>query len=774
MLVALASAWVSGVCLAEESGKQPVMTRWGKDLDVSHVLPEYPRPQLVRSDWTNLNGEWDFALTGADEPQPAEFADQIVVPFPVEAPLSGVGKRVEEGDAVWYRRTFEAPALKGGRLLLHFGAVDWDATVWVNGKRVGSHQGGFDAFSFDITEALGESGPQTLVVKVLDPTNRGTQPHGKQSLEPGGIVYTAVTGIWQTVWLERVPATYIRSLKLTPHVDSSELEIVAEVVGPDADKAIVRARVPRGEELFYRKTGRANAPMRLKAPNAELWTPDSPRLYDLNVELAVPGSDESRKVVDSVDSYFGMRSVELRKADDGFNRLFLNGEPVFNLGPLDQGWWPDGLYTAPSDEALKYDIEMTKRYGFNMCRKHVKVEPARWYYWCDKLGLLVWQDMPNGDRAISWNEPDIERTPESEKVFRRELRAMMDQLHNFPSIIAWVPFNEGWGQFKTEEILAWVKQHDPTRLVDGPSGWSDRGVGDMHDMHNYPGPAMFAPEESRASVLGEFGGLGLAVEGHLWQESGNWGYNFYESREQLHSHYRQLIDNLWVLKSKGLAAAIYTQTTDVEGEINGLLTYDREVEKIDPDRAAEWNKRLYGPAPTVMTAVATSKDPNGHGEQWRYATEAPASDDWFEPGFDDSAWKLGRAGFGAPNTPGAVVRTEWTGTDIWLRREIELTDADLEGSLYFFVHHDEDAEIYFNGVKLATLSGYTTDYQLIAIPSEGREALRAGRGVLAVHCRQRTGGQYIDLGFMTVQTKSDLAGATASARRQPLPESKPQ
>lgn len=742
-----------------------MQTRWAAELDKNNPLPEYPRPQMVRGDWVNLNGEWELAVTDSAATQPEQFDQRIVVPFPVESALSGATQRIDETQAVWYRRQFDAPELDGGRLRLHFGAVDWQATVWVNGQEVGSHQGGFDAFSFDITQALRSEGPQTLVVKVLDPTNRGNQPHGKQALEPGSIVYTAVTGIWQTVWLERTPATYIESLKLTPDVDAGELAIVANVVGPDADNAVIRARVPHGEGLFYRKTGRSGKAFRLKIPNAELWTPESPKLYDLEIEMAVGGGDDGREVVDKVASYFGMRKVELRRAADGFERIFLNGEPVFHFGPLDQGWWPDGLYTAPTDEALKYDIEVTKRYGFNMCRKHVKVEPARWYYWCDKLGLLVWQDMPSGDRHIGWNEPDGERSPESERAFRTELREMLDELHNFPSIVVWVPFNEGWGQFKTEEIIGWVQDYDPTRLVDGPSGWADRGVGDLHDKHAYPGPAMFPPKEGRGSVLGEFGGLGLAVEGHLWQESGNWGYNFYETREELNRQYHQLVDNLWVLKSDGLAAAIYTQTTDVEGEINGLMTYDRAVLKIDPERAAALNKRLYAPAPKMATVVATSQDPEGHGELWRYTTEEPASDMWAEADYDDSSWEEGRAGFGAPNTPGAVIRTEWTTSDIWLRREIELGPEVLAGNVYLYGHHDEDADIYVNGQKLATLSGFTEDYRVIVIPSEARERLQPGPAVLAIHCRQSTGGQYIDMGLITLNAATDAANATASNPR---------
>lgn len=747
-----------------------MLTPWADDLDVSNVLPEYPRPQMVRDNWTNFNGVWQYAITPKDADQPAEFEGEILVPFPVESTLSGVRRRFSPDDALWYRRTFDAPSLTDGqRLLLHFGAVDWRATVWVNGMKVGEHQGGFDAFQFDVTDALTSDSEQTVVVRVEDPTNRGNQPRGKQVLEPGGIVYTAVTGIWQTVWLEQVPAAYITSIKLTPHVDTGEIEITASIVGGNRVGSdiggLIRARIPREQGGPVRATGKAGQPFRVKVPDARLWSPDDPFLYDLELTLAVPRPGGGAEAVDTVASYFGMRQVELRRHGDGFHRIFLNGEPLFNFGPLDQGWWPDGLYTAASDDALRYDVEVTKQYGFNMCRKHVKVEPARWYYWCDKLGLLVWQDMPSGDRSISWNEPDIDRSAESEASFRTELRAMIDGLYNNPSIVVWAPFNEGWGQFKTNEILNWVKQYDPTRLVDGPSGWTDRGEGDLHDKHAYPGPAMFPPEGARASVLGEFGGLGLPLEGHLWQASGNWGYHSFDTREALASNYRQLVDNLWLLKRQGLAAAVYTQTTDVEGEVNGLMTYDRRVLKIDLDAAAEWNRRLYQPAPNVSTVVASSQEPESSGQLWRYTTSAPP-DGWTEADFDDAQWQSGRAGFGTPNTPGAVVRTEWNSDEIWLRRNVTFRNEDDRRNIYLSIHHDEDTIVYLNGQPIASLTGFTTDYVAVALSTEARQAIRAGENCLAVHCKQTSGGQYVDLGFIAVESGAPRKRGVESARLQ--------
>lgn len=706
---------------------------------------------MVREKWTNLNGAWEFSITPLEQEQPEEFESRILVPFPVESTLSGVTKPVTPDQAVWYRREFQVESPEDERTLLHFGAVDWDCTVWVNGARVGSHQGGFDPFSFDVTHALKSGGPQQVVVRVTDPTNRGTQPWGKQSLEPGGIVYTAVTGIWQTVWLETVPTTHITSLEMTPDVDSNELIIRVHAVGPDADRAIARVAAKAESGVPLRVTGKVGKTLRLRVPDAHLWTPDDPYLYDLSVDLAV-GPVDSRAVVDRVESYFGMRKVEVGPGEDGHERILLNGQEVFSFGPLDQGWWPDGLYTAPSDEALRWDIEVTKRYGFNTCRKHVKVEPARWYYWCDKLGLLVWQDMPNGgERGIGQNEEDMVRSEESEATFRKELKAMIDTLANHPSIIVWVPFNEGWGQFKTNEILGWVKEYDPTRLVDGPSGWTDRGFGDLIDRHEYPGPLMHDARPERASVLGEFGGLGLTKPGHIWFEAGNWGYENLGSEEELAHSYRTLIDNLWLLKREGLAAAIYTQTTDVETEVNGLITYDRKVMKIDPEIAAEWNRRLYTPAPKLSMVVTDSRDPSTPGHTWRYTTDKP-NDGWADKNFDDTEWKTGRAGFGAPNTPGATVRTEWGTADIWMRRTVRFEEVEGLENLCLSVHHDEDAEIYLDGVCLAELTGYSTAYKIVSIPDVASELLAKGDHVLAIHCHQTRGGQYVDVGLAELES----------------------
>jgi beta-galactosidase/beta-glucuronidase len=574
------------------------MTRWAAAVDANNVHPEYPRPQMRRDAWLNLNGRWEYAIRPRDEGRPATFDGEILVPFPAESALSGVMKQVGESHRLWYRRQFDAPERPAGhRALLHFGAVDWHATVWINDVEVGEHKGGYTPFTFDITDVLVD-GEQEIVVSVWDPTDSGFQPRGKQVGEPRGIWYTAVTGIWQTVWLESVPAYSIAGLQITPDIDAGALRLRATargsggptsvVPGPSVPEITVHALAGDGETVVAAASGPVASVIALEIPEAKLWTPDAPFLYDLQVELRRDG-----EVVDAVDSYFGMRKISLGKDANGINRLFLNNEPLFQYGTLDQGWWPDGLYTAPTDEALRSDIEVLERLGFNMTRKHVKIEPARWYYHCDKLGLLVWQDMPNGDGHIGREDPDLERTEESAQNYMRELGEMIDLLRNHPSIVVWVPFNEGWGQFDTDGVLAWVKEYDPTRLVDGPSGWTDRGSGDIHDIHSYPGPAMPDLEPGRAVVLGEFGGLGWPVEGHLWRDRDNWGYRTYETREELWDNYRRLIEQLRPMIEAGLAAAIYTQTTDVEIEVNGLMTYDREVIKLDGEEMMRTNRSLY-------------------------------------------------------------------------------------------------------------------------------------------------------------------------------------
>ncbi len=701
------------------------MTRWAAEVTPGSVLSEYPRPQMVRSSWINLNGDWDYAIRDTSGGIPQTFDSQILVPFAVESQLSGVARSVSPDQRLWYRRTFELPdSLPGTRWLLHFGAVDWHATVFVNGEQVGEHRGGFDHFSFDITDRLRQASQQELVVGVWDPTDQGDQPRGKQVLDPHGIWYTAVTGIWQTVWLEPVPTAHIASLRMTTDLDTGTLTLEVEASG-QADDERVTARAFADGAGVAAGTSRVGAPLTLNIPNARHWSPDEPFLYELTVTLHSG---------DSVRSYFGMRKITVETAPDGHRRLFLNNEPLFQFGPLDQGWWPDGLYTAPTDAALRYDVELTKRLGFNMARKHVKVEPERWYYHCDRLGLMVWQDMPSGN-----NESD-----EGKQNFAHELDRVVDALENHPSIVMWVPFNEGWGQHDTERYVDLLARRDPTRLVDNASGWTDRRVGDVLDIHRYPGPGMPSPDGRRAAVLGEFGGLGLPLEGHLWVDRDNWGYRAYETRESLGRAYADLIYQLRPLIGEGLAAAVYTQTTDVEIEVNGLVTYDRAVEKL-PEEVLALNRLVYGEPPLLRVVVPTSRTA---GQIWRYTVTEPDAT-WLSPDYDDSDWREGLGGFGTDGTPGAIVRTVWDTNEIWLRRSFELESPDLV-NLNLRIHHDEDAEVYFNGQLIGSFSGYSVDYTLVPLNEPALRALRVGRNTLAVHVWQTDGGQYFDIGIVEI------------------------
>lgn len=576
-----------------------ISTDWAAKVNPENVLPEYPRPQMVRDNWKNLNGLWQYALVGKDEAQPAKFQGEILVPFAVESALSGVAKSVGKDNNLWYKTSLILPkSMKNKSILLHFGAVDWETEVIVNGKSVGKHQGGYDPFSFDITPFLGK-GEQEIVVKVWDPTDEGPQARGKQINNPHGIWYTPVTGIWQTVWIEAVSSTYIVSTRQTSNIHDKTIEVSAEVANAQAGD-MVKITALENDTAIADKTIGPSEKTVLSINNAQLWSPGNPKLYDLKVEVI-----RKDKVIDAVDSYFALREISKKSDKNGVLRMMLNGEFVFQYGPLDQGWWPDGLYTAPTDEALRYDIVKTKEMGFNMIRKHVKVEPARWYRHCDELGMLVWQDMPSGDLGARWgNMPglvgigkDMERSAFSEEKYRMEWKAIMDALYNFPCIVVWVPFNEAWGQFKTVEIVNWTKEMDPSRLVNEASGGNFHFSGDIIDQHHYPDPVMPRPElfgAKQVIVLGEYGGLGLPLTGHLWQEQDNWGYRTFKNNDELKERYQKLIEDLTPLISMGLSAAVYTQTTDVEGEVNGLMTYDRKIVKMPESFLKKLHDMLYG------------------------------------------------------------------------------------------------------------------------------------------------------------------------------------
>jgi len=726
----------------------PLLTRWAKDVSPNHVLPEYPRPQMVRPEWRNLNGLWDYAIRPRDEAQPAAFDGKILVPFPIESALSGVMKKVGETNRLWYRRTFELPRgwPSGWHTLLHFGAIDWDATISVNGVEVGTHRGGYDEITIDITRALKSKGSQTLVVSVWDPTDTGTQPRGKQVNRPNGIWYTSITGIWQTVWIEPVEDPEIDSLVIVPDIDARRVSItaIAKYDGRPYTSGTISAVVLDGRREVAHAQGRAGETLALAIPQPKLWSPDTPSLYGLRVTLG--GMDGGP--LDEVTSYFAMRKSSLCKDADGITRLCLNNAPLFQVGPLDQGWWPDGLYTAPTDEALRADIEVTKQLGFNLARKHVKVEPDRWYYWADRLGLLVWQDMPSTviPRGAT-------RTPESAQQFERELDALIDGRRNHPSIVMWVPFNEGWGQYDTPRIVDAVRRRDPSRLVDNASGWTDSGAGDVSDIHRYPGPGAPKMETTRAAVLGEFGGLGLPLAGHTWQSQANWSYRGFTTRDALTDAYVALIGRLHpLLGSPGLSAAVYTQTTDVEIEVNGLMTYDRAIIKPDVARVRAANLSLFTPPPVMKTILETSRDT---AATWRFTTTTPP-DAWSAASFDDRGWSEGPAGFGARNPPGSVIRTPWSTADIWLRRPFDLPAGATLVNPQFLIHHDEDAEVYVNGTLALTVTGYTQDYELDAPAVDVKALLRPGRNTLAVHCHQTTGGQYIDVGIVDLIPRTRL------------------
>jgi len=583
-----------------------ILTPWAEKVDSSNPLPEYPRPQMVRGEWESLNGLWEYAITPGTDSMPKTFQGKILVPFAVESALSGVNKPVGPDKILWYRTKFSVPSsFKGENVLLHFGAVDWASVIYINGIRVGSHQGGYDPFYFDITTFLKGGKQYLLELRVTDPVDKGPQPRGKQVEKPGGIWYTSVTGIWRTVWIEAVPKTYISSTKQVPDIDRQTLtaEIKVENPGP---RDMVRITAWDGDKLVSEKESAVDSEIILPVSNPKLWCPENPFLYDLKIAVVRKG-----KIVDEIKSYFGMRKISVQPDDKGVLRMLLNNSFVFQYGPLDQGWWPDGLYTAPTDEALAYDIVKTKEMGFNMIRKHVKVEPARWYYHCDRLGIMVWQDMPSGDLSGGrWNDrPGMEggsdktRTEASEKIYTTEWNAIIDCLYNFPCIVIWVPFNEGWGQFKTAEITLWTMQKDSSRLVNSASGGNFHEVGHILDLHNYPEPVMAKPEvfgSKQALVLGEFGGLGLPLENHTWLNKDNWGYKTFRNADTLFTTYKRYLYQLIPFISRGLSAAIYTQTTDVEVETNGLVTYDRKVMKMPADKLREISLKLYDTANNIL------------------------------------------------------------------------------------------------------------------------------------------------------------------------------
>ncbi|WP_460959962.1 glycoside hydrolase family 2 protein [Spirosoma litoris] len=605
----------------------PIMSRWEKQITPENAWREYPRPQMVRQQWQNLNGMWEYAITPKTAPQPTRYDGQILVPFCLESTVSKVNKSLTADQRLWYRREVSLPKdWAGQRILLHFGAVDYECNLWVNGGLVGSHTGGSDSFSFDITDYL-KDGQNQLVLGVTDPTSTGEQPRGKQLMNPHGIWYTPVSGIWQTVWMEPVPKqTYIEEVKLTPELDSSRLRVDVLLDKPaDNFTTAIRLTAMDGNQSVATTLVRAGRTGWLNIKTPKLWSPDSPFLYTIKVELVTvtdPFGDTPRNKrtrqdapiiaafanatvvgnpVDVVTGYFAMRKISVG-AGPVANQpvLLLNNKFVFQNGPLDQGWWPGGLLTPPSDEGMAFEIDFLKKSGFNMLRKHIKVEPDRYYYLCDKLGILVWQDMPSGFLEGQNEHPGDQSEPirrsKGKEQFELELRRMMNRLHNHPSIVTWVVHNEGWGQYENKRLADWVKALDPSRTINASSGWNDVGAGDFYDIHTYEEePKSPTPKTNRVVVIGEFGGIGWPVQGHLWNpEMRNWGYQTYQSADVVQKAYEKKYAKIVeYYKKQALSAAVYTQTTDVEGEVNGLLTYDREVIKIPVETLQKIHAPLF-------------------------------------------------------------------------------------------------------------------------------------------------------------------------------------
>ena len=820
-LVILFAVLLAPALSAWEPAENVLMTEWGEKVAPENAWREYPRPQMVRAfygKWKNLNGLWDYAITPRGSGIPQKWDGKILVPYPVESALSGVKHLLKPDEEIWYRRTFKG-VFGGDRLLLHFGAVDFRTQVFLNGIEVTPepHEGGILPFTLDVTDYMKPFRPDIstqsgvelldddearrrgvdfpvepdnneLIVCVWDPTDDGMQATGKQSLNPNGCFYSRVSGIWQTVWLECVPRDmYIEDYRVDTDIDAGTAAITVRTKGhvPGAKLRIkitkaepqLTGRKTMPEEEFFKALRAApstplhllppplergsgteriiaeqeiddwSRPIVVPIPNPALWSPERPDLYTLKLELTF-----GKRGRDEVLGYFGMRKIEWKRDEMGVPRFYLNNRKYFMYGTLDQGWWPDGLLTPPSEQAMRADIKFLKDAGFNMLRKHIKVEPLSYYALCDAMGILVWQDMPSGPG----------NTDDRYAMYRRDLKEMVDLLRGCPSVVMWVPYNESWGQpgrEKTNMTLNWLKQYDPSRLVDGPSGWNDYGVGDARDRHNYPEPAMFPIMRDRVSVLGEFGGLGFDVPGHLWEQE-HWGYVHDDTAEAYRARYRELMKKLAVLASEGLAAAVYTQTTDVERETNGLLTYDRKVVKYPADELAALHREIYKAAEVthVREDVKLFSDAREAESLWRITETAPA-DDWTAPDFDDSAWRESAGAFGndriLEDFRGLKRGTQWESADLWLRREFTIEDDPAPFfELVLTMFYDEDPDIRLNGVKIVDRKGYNTHYESFVLPETACRALKQGRNVLAVHVRNETGGAFFDLGLKAVRYRT--------------------
>jgi len=715
-----------------------IASKWRDKVNPDNAWKEYPRPQLVRSEWKNINGLWDYTILPKGKPMPDSWDGKILVPYCVESSLSGVGKALNPDQELWYNLEVKIPdGWKGRYIKLHFGAVDYKTTVYVNDQLAGEHTGSSDPFSFDITPFLKE-GVQKINVKVWDPTDSDIQPRGKQALNPFGFWYTAVSGIWQTVWLEPVSETNINHLEPVADLASQTINLRSVLENPQGNEMVkvkisFKGNTVKEEELRY------SSNIKLKLDNPKLWDPTTPNLYDLEMEVK-----RGDLVVDKFNSYFAMREVSLRKDVNGFTKINLNNKPLFQWGVLDQGWWPESLLTPPTDDALKYDMEVLKDLGFNMIRKHIKVEPARFYYHADVMGLLVWQDMPSGflkinhpEQHLKWDDKEDWKRPEaSAKDFEKEWKSIMDNLRFFPSIVVWVPFNEGWGQYDTKRIAEWTRTYDPTRLTNATSGWTDRGVGAMYDAHQYPGPSMEPAVQNpgRAIVLGEFGGLGWPIKGHLWKEDKkNWGYRTYEDEKKYVNEYSSVIKNVYPLLSRGLSAAIYTQTTDVELEVNGLMTYDRKILKVPAKEVKDLHQKLYS---NYGKAVFLVEDSEVSPSKIQFRTTFPGTE-WYRKG--------NPAGFKTQMGPVRIAK----GQSIWSAATFQLKDkADLAMKLYA----QGALKIFLNGhliydKKILTKRHYD-EFNL----SEFKEHLKEGNNRIALELTDVGADSSFDYGLYQFNT----------------------
>ncbi len=771
-MVTVAAMLMSMVGYAQEWQRlsAALMTPWGEQIDPENVWQEYPRPQLVRQDWMNLNGVWEYFRRSNTQSMSyvrtlSSFRQRILVPFGVESALSGIMHTdlgTTANSVLMYRRTFElTEAFAGKTTLLHFGAVDWRCVVYVNGEKVGQHDGGSDPFTFDITPYLKASGEQELQVAVWDPCNRGGQPIGKQTTSPGSIWYTSCSGIWQTVWLEPVNPCYIERYELVPDAEHGTVKVKVLASDPTC-KFYLIAR--DGEEIVATTDKvRVGEEVTLTIPNAKLWSPDSPFLYNLDIYLTADNCQEC----DKARGYFGLRTLS-KAMIDGHPGFLLNGKPLFLFGPLDQGWWPDGLLTPPSYEAMIYDLKTIKSLGMNMVRKHIKVENDLWYEWCDRNGLIVWQDMPSAGGSGG----TVGTKEECQQIFYNECVNIVNAVKQHPSICVWIPFNEGWGQDAgagsghTMRGYLTVRNADADmgRLMNAASGWTDFEIGDITDAHSYPSPnGMSNTRNDRVNVCGEYGGITYLIDGHLWAGSQQ-VYTSVDDSEAYTERFNQFTTALQALqKTKGLWAGVYTQITDVEQEVNGILTYDRKVLKVNDEQLASLRSNIQKTIYQRLTdAVSVLKaGDNASNIYWRYTTTEPVSG-WEQPGFDDSSWKRGLAGFGKIDQPDARVRTTWSTPEIWIRRQFVLdgVTADDLPNLCLRLFYDEDSEVYINGVLAMSITGYNTTYQLFGISQAARNAIILdGENTLAIHTKQTAGGQYIDAGFSlsSFQDNSELS-----------------